>query len=53
MFKLKQMNQNLISNISIRAYDYTMLGSLCSFTGHEQPLDNRKMTGIRLKRLKS
>ena len=54
MFKSKQMNQNLISNISIKAYDYSMLGSLCSFTGHtEQPWDNRKLTGIRLKRLKS
>ena len=54
MFKSKQMNQNLISNISIKAYDCNMLGSLCSFTGHtEQPWDNRKLIGIRLKGLKS
>lgn len=51
MFKSKQMNQNFISNISIKAYDYNMLGSLCSFTGHIEPWDNRKLIGIRRKRL--
>lgn len=53
MFKSKQMNKNFTSNISIKAYDYTMLSSLCSFTGHEQPWNNRKLIGIRPKRLKS
>ena len=50
MFKSEQMNKNLISNISIKAYEYDMLGSLCPFAGHtEQPWDSRNLIGIRLK----
>lgn len=50
MSKVKQMNQNIISNISIKAYNYDMLSSLCSFIGQtEQFWDNRKFIGIRLK----